>query len=317
MVLSIAHLGPQGTHTETAALAYVNQLQEEKGQQAQLRPYPSIVQTLQAIAQGLVDLAVVPVENSVEGGVSMTLDSLWQIDGLQIQQALVMPIAHALISCTESFDNIRTVYSHPQALAQCQKWLMQFLPEAKLVPTKATTEALQHIAQDQATCAIASSRAAQLYNLPVIACPINDYPNNYTRFWVLSLQPSTGGSHTSIAFSVPANVSGSLVKPLSCFASRGINLTRIESRPTKRSLGEYLFFLDLEADMRQRLVQTAIDELATHTQSLKVFGSYSITSVSVPDPMASRVQSLVSLVSSCRSPIELLTKSVTIIITCS
>ncbi len=115
--------------------------------------------------------------------------------------------------------------------------------------------------QDKTAGAIASTRAAQLYNLPVVACPINDYPDNYTRFWVLGLQPSTGGSNISLAFSVPANVPGALAKPLSCFASRGINLSRIESRPTKRSLGEYLFFIDVEADVKQASVQSALQEL--------------------------------------------------------
>lgn len=279
MVISVAHLGPQGTHTETAALAYVHRLEAQMGQQALLHPYSNIAQTIQALANGLVDLAVVPVENSVEGGVSMTLDTLWQIDRLQIQHALVLPIAHTLISCATSLVNIRTVYSHPQALAQCRGWLEKFLPSVELVHTNATTEALQDLEKDKTAGAIASTRAAQLYNLPVVACPINDYPDNYTRFWVLGLQPSTGGNHTSFAFSVPANVPGALAKPLSCFASRGINLSRIESRPTKRSLGDYLFFIDLEADVREATVQSAIEELTTYTETLKIFGSYSITVV--------------------------------------
>lgn len=276
MEVSVAYLGPQGTYTETAAITCVKQLEAETGQKALLHPYSGIAQTLQALTQRVADLAVVPVENSIEGGVSMTLDTLWRLDKLQIQHAIVLPIAHALISCAESLDNIRTVYSHPQALAQCQHWLWQFLPNAQLVPTNATTEALHYLEQDKTTCAIASSRAAQIYNLPILACPINDYPDNNTRFWVLGLENSSRGSHTSLAFSVPANVSGAIVKPLSCFASRGINLSRIESRPTKRLLGEYFFFIDLEADLREPIVQSALKELVTCTQTLKIFGSYSI-----------------------------------------
>lgn len=282
MVILVAYLGPPGTHTEAATIAYIQQLEAQTGQQVLLRPYPSIAKTLQALAQGLVDLAVVPVENSVEGGVSVTLDTLWQLDKLQIQHALVLPIFHALISCAESLTTIRTIYSHPQALAQCHKWLLQFLPEAQLVPTNATTEALQHLEQDKTAAAIASKRAALLYNLPILTCPINDYPDNYTRFWVLSLQPSIGGSHTSLAFSVPANVPGVIVKLLSCFASRGINLSRIESRPTKQSLGDYLFFIDLEADTRDVSLQSALKELAAYTKILKIFGSYSIVKQSKP-----------------------------------
>ena len=276
-VIAIAHLGPLGTYAEAAALAYVSRLAGETGKQGLLHPYPSIAQTLRAGAQGLTDLCVVPVENSVEGSVSMTLDTLWNLDTLQIQHALVLPITHALISSARDLATIQTVYSHPQALAQCQRWLEQFLPSVHLVPTNATTEALQHLDRDQTAGAIASSRAAQLYNLPVLACPINDYPDNYTRFWVLGLQPSIGGSHTTLAFSVRANIPGALVKPLSCFASRDINLSRIESRPTKRSLGDYVFFIDLKADSREACVQSAIEELATYTETLKFFGSYSMS----------------------------------------
>lgn len=278
MVVSVAHLGPPGTYAEAAALAYVNWL-NQRGQQGLLCPCPSIAQTLRAAAQGQADVAVVPVENSVEGSVTTTLDTLWQLDKLQIQQAHVLPISHALLSRAETLEEIKTVYSHPQALAQCQGWLERFLPSVQLVPMNATTEALKYLGEDKTAAAIASSRAAQLYHLPILVCPINDYPDNYTRFWVLSLQPSGGGSHTSLAFSVPANVPGALVKPLEVFASRGINLSRIESRPTKRSLGDYLFFTDLEADARQASVQSALKELRAYTETLKIFGSYSIVSI--------------------------------------
>jgi prephenate dehydratase len=279
MTLSIAHLGPSGTYAEAAALAYANWL-SQTGQEAILCPYPSIAQTLRATAQGQAHLAVVPVENSIEGSVVITLDTLWQLDMLQIQQALVLPVAHALISRAESLTAIQTVYSHPQALAQCQRWLEEFLGESvQLIPSNSTTEALQHLNEDRTIAAIASPRAAQLYNLPMLAHPINDYPDNCTRFWVMGLQSSTGGSYTSLGFSVPANVPGALVKPLQVFASRGINLSRIESRPTKRSLGDYLFFVDLEADPNQSALQSALVELRAYTETLKIFGSYTIVSV--------------------------------------
>jgi len=276
MTVSIAHLGPSGTYAEAAALAYANWL-TKTGKEAVLCPYPSIAQTLRATAQGQTHLAVVPVENSIEGSVVITLDTLWQLDMLQIQQALVLPVAHALLSRAENLAAIRTVYSHPQALAQCQRWLEQFLVQPlELIPSNSTTEVLQHLNEDRTIAAIASTRAAQLYNLPMLAHPINDYPDNCTRFWVMGLQPSTGGSHTSLAFSVPANVPGALVKPLQVFASRGINLSRIESRPTKRSLGDYLFFIDLEADASQTAVESALTELIDYTETLKIFGSYTI-----------------------------------------
>lgn len=281
MSIAIAYLGPAGTYAEAATLAYVRQLQIDTASKSLLCPYPSIAQTLQSIAQGQADLAVVPVENSIEGSVTTTLDMLWQLDTLQIQQALILPIRHALLSRASSLETIRIVYSHPQALAQCQKWLEQFLPLAQLVPMNSTTEGLQYLDQDECSSVITSQRAAQLHNLPVLASAINDFPDNYTRFWVLGKQISDGGSHTSLAFSSPANVPGALVKPLQVFASRGINLSRIESRPTKRSLGEYLFFIDIEADASQDSVQSALKELASHTEILKIFGSYSVLAINV------------------------------------
>lgn len=275
MTVSIAHLGPSGTNTEAAALQYAHWLTQTTGEDTQLRPYPSIALSLRAVAKGEVDVAVVPVENSTEGSVAITLDGLWQLDSLQIQSALVLPIHHALLSYATTTEAIKTVYSHPQALAQCQVWLETCLPAAKLIPINSTTEALQHLAEDPTIAAVSSERAAQLYNLPILSSAINDNPDNSTRFWVLSQQPSPGGCHTSLAFTVH-DLPGSLVKPLQVFANRGMNLSRIESRPAKRSLGDYLFFVDLEADARTPAVQETLAELATSTETLKVFGSYDV-----------------------------------------
>jgi len=288
MSLSIAHLGPPGTYAEQAAVLYVNWLSQRTGIEATLCPYPSIAQSLQAVAAGKTQLAVVPVENSIEGSVTMTMDALWQLDHLQIQLALVMPIAHMLISCTNTLDSIKTVYSHPQALAQCQGWLGQFLPTVQLIPSNSTTEALQILKQDLTAAAIASSRAAQLYDLPILAKTINDYPENCTRFLVVSQDnlaseyqiASANATHTSIAFSVPANIPGALMKPLQVFAELGINLSRIESRPTKRSLGEYLFYMDLEIDVNAPKMQSALAQLTNYIEILKIFGSYSILPIS-------------------------------------
>lgn len=284
MVVSIAHLGPPGTNAETAAIAYANWLAATTGQAPLLCPYPSIAQTLKAVAQGETQLAVVPVENSIEGSVTVTLDSLWQLGNVQIQQALVLPIVHALISQAKSLDSIQTVYSHPQALSQCQEWLDQHLPNAQLIPSNSTTEALNSLDQDSSIAAIAAPRAAELYRQPILVHPINDYPDNCTRFWVVSLTPSTQGTHTSLGLSTAANIPGALVKLLQVFAERGINLSRIESRPTKRSLGDYLFFMDLEADLHDALLQSALVELESYTETLKIFGSYSLLKIESPSP---------------------------------
>jgi prephenate dehydratase len=276
MTIAIAHLGPTGTNAETVALAYAAWLFQSKRQESHLHPYPSIAQTLRAVAEQQVDIAVVPVENSTEGSVAITLDTFWELDRLQIQQELVLPISNALLSRGTSLAAIKTVYSHPQALAQCQKWLEMFLPSVQLVATNSTSEAVRQVSQDSAAGAIAAPRASQLYNVPILAANINDYPDNCTRFWITGLMPSTKGNRTSIAFSVPANVPGALVKPLQVFANRGINLSRIESRPTKRSLGEYLFFLDLETSVQTVATQDALAELSPYAEILKLFGSYDV-----------------------------------------
>jgi prephenate dehydratase len=278
----IAHLGPAGTYAETVAIAWAQHLSDRTGETWQLRPYPSIAQTLNAVASQQTQIAVVPVENSIEGSVTMTLDTLWQLDTLQVQQALVLPIAHALISQAPDLATIEYVYSHPQALAQCQGWLGSKLPDVKTIATNSTVEALEHLDPQAPTAAIASRRAAELYNLPILAHPINDRPDNCTRFWVMGLEPSLTGTHTSLAFSLPKNTPGALVTALQIFAKRQLNMSRIESRPTKRSLGEYLFFIDLETGADPDSVQRALEELKSCTETLKIFGSYSVAAVDEP-----------------------------------
>ncbi len=272
MTIAIAHLGPTGTYAELAALTYAKTLAVPP----RLVPYATIAQTLQALASGTVDRAIVPVENSVEGGVTMTMDTLWQLDNLQIQQALLIPIRHALLSYASVPEAITVVHSHPQALAQCQNWIAETIVLAKTQPANSTTEILPKLRDNPTWGAIASTRAAELYNLPILACPINDYPENCTRFLVLGNEVASGGTHTSLAFSMPTNRPGILLKMLQIIADRHINLSRIESRPTKRSMGDYVFFLDLEADIRHAETKATIADLTRHTETLKLFGSYDL-----------------------------------------
>ncbi|KKI98922.1 prephenate dehydratase [Prochlorothrix hollandica] len=276
MVLSVAHLGPAGTYTEWAATRCAEWLSQQFSQSCVLQPHTSIARTLQGVADHGADFAVVPVENSIEGSVTVTLDMLWQLDQLQIQRTLILPIAHALISYAPTLDQVTEICSHPQALAQCQVWTETHVPQANCLALDSTTAALSSLAQHPQRGVIASHRAADLYHLPVLAYPINDYPDNCTRFWVVSLDPSTQGTHTSLAFSLHSNAPGALLWPLQILADRHINLSRIESRPTKRSLGDYHFFLDLEGDLDQAPVQTAVQALGEATKVLKVFGSYAV-----------------------------------------
>ncbi len=271
----IAHLGPIGTYAEAAALAYADSIETE----TILLSCNTIAQAIESVDQGRASLAVVPVENSIEGSVTMTLDTLWRVGQLQIQQALELSIEHTLITTATDLQEIHTVYSHPQALSQCQGWLGKFLPSAQQVAANSTTAVLHELSTQPQAAAISSQRAADLYQLPTLIQGIGDYPDNRTRFWVLGHQPARTGSHTSLAFSLSANVPGALLGVLEKLASQNINLSRIESRPTKKSLGDYLFFVDIEADGSEPLVANVLKDLTNYVENIQSFGSYQIVEV--------------------------------------
>lgn len=272
---SIAHLGPSGSYSELAAVTYARWLETKTSCELDFQPHTTIVKAISAVASGAADISVVPVENSIGGSVTDTLDMMWEFENLNIHNNLVLPIHHALLSFTAELGQISTVYSHPQALAQCQKWLSVNLPQATQIATSSTTEALPHLAGQVDTAAIAPLRAAHLYSIPVLAEAINDHVDNETRFWVLGRSPSIQGCHTSLAFSLPENTPGALLKPLQLFATQEINMSRIESRPTKQILGEYRFFIDIEASLENPSTKAAMQLLKNCTKVLKVFGSYS------------------------------------------
>jgi prephenate dehydratase len=281
-MLSIAHLGPQGTYSELAATLYAQWLGAQplsntdllQPQPSQLKAYATIAQAIQATAQAETDISVVPIENSIGGSVTTTLDTLWEQENLHIQKALELPIHHALLSYASDLTALTTIYSHPQALAQCQRWLEKHLPTAQVIAANSTTEALKLLKDQPTIGAISSLWAAKLYQLPIVAHPINDYANNCTRFWILSRNPTQCGSHTSLSFSLPTNTPGALLKPLQLFASQSINMSRIESRPTQLSLGDYRFFIDIETGLDDPNTQASLQLLKNCTVDLKIFGSY-------------------------------------------
>lgn len=276
MPVSIAHLGPKGTFAEFAAATYADSLGTEI---TELKAYPTIAQSLQATARKDTDFCVVPIENSIGGGVTFTLDTLWEIETLQIQRAFTLPVQHALISKAQNLSDIETVYSHPQALSQCHDWLETHLPNVNLVRTGSTAEPLPYVKENATAGAISSSWGAKIYDLPILAHPINDYADNYTRFWVLGHPQATCGQYTSLAFKLLNNEPGALLKPLQLFSALDINMSRIESRPTKRLLGDYIFFVDIEASADHSTTQTALELLKMHTAKLKIFGSYDLTAI--------------------------------------
>ena len=272
--MRIAFLGPAGTYGEQAAIRLCDL---EAIEAPELLPQVGIRAVVKALAEGRCEAAVVPVENSVEGGVTACMDALWEHPELRVARALVLPIRHALLG-SGPIAGVSEVLSHPQALAQCSQWLGDHLPAALQLPTSSTADAARMVAGSRFRAAIASLQAAQEHGLEVLAYPINDVAGNCTRFLLLRQgERSLDGPLASLAFSLHANQPGALLEALACFAHRELNMTRIESRPSKREMGEYIFFVDLELPQGQAPLQQALEELKPLCEHLAVFGAYPIT----------------------------------------
>lgn len=272
MPISVAFLGPEGTYGEKAARA----LLELEGQvQAQLVPCVGLRSVVEHVADGRCDAAVVPVENSVEGGVTASLDALWSNPQLCIRRALVLPIRHALLS-SGRLEEISEVLSHPQALAQCSGWLARHLPNALQLATTSTAEAARMVQGSRFRAAIASRALHQDGALSELAYPINDAAGNCTRFLFLQRgERRQQGDVASLAFSLHRNAPGALLEALAAVADLGLNMSRIESRPSKRELGEYVFFVDVELPTGGgTLLQQLTDRLAPLCEHLAQFGAY-------------------------------------------
>lgn len=274
--MRFAFLGPAGTYGEQAT----RQLAELEGvANPELVPQLGIRAVVKALAHGTCDAAVVPVENSVEGGVTACLDALWEHPDLSVARALVLPIRHALLG-SGPITGVSEVLSHPQALAQCSQWLSEHLPQALQLPTSSTAEAARMVAGSRFRAAIASQQAGTEHGLLELAYPINDVVGNCTRFLLLRRGPrSSQGPMASLAFSLHSNQPGALLEALGCFAQRGLNMGRIESRPSKREMGEYIFFVDLELPDGSTPLEAALAELAPLCEHLALFGAYPVTNL--------------------------------------
>ena len=272
--MRVAYLGPVGTYGEQAT----RELMALEGiASPELLPQLGIRAVVQALARGQADAAVVPVENSVEGGVTACLDALWEHPDLAVARALVLPIRHALLG-SGPLEGISEVLSHPQALAQCSQWLAEHLPQALQLPTSSTAEAARMVAGSRFRAAIASQQAGQENQLQELAFPINDLPGNCTRFLLLRRgERSHQGPLASVAFSLHSNRPGALLEALGCFERQGLNMSRIESRPSKREMGEYIFFVDLELPEGSVPLDRALDQLDPLCEHLALFGAYPIT----------------------------------------
>ncbi|MEB3235538.1 MAG: prephenate dehydratase [Cyanobacteriota bacterium] len=271
--MRVAFLGPSGTYGEQAAQRLA---QLEGWREAAFVPQQSIRGVVQALASGQCEAAVVPVENSVEGGVTAALDALWEHPDLTVARALVLPIRHALLG-SGPLAAVSEVLSHPQALAQCSQWLAAQLPQALQLPTSSTAEAARMVRGSRFRAAVASTEAAREHGLEVLAYPINDVAGNCTRFLLLRrAQRAVQGDLASLAFSLHANRPGALLEALACFERRNLNMSHIESRPSKREMGEYIFFVDLElaSGAEPSALEAVLSDLKPLCEHLALFGAY-------------------------------------------
>ncbi|MFM9105596.1 MAG: prephenate dehydratase [Chloroflexota bacterium] len=269
--MKTAFLGPRGTFTEEAAVAW-------SGPDAELLPFSSFPLAAAATERGEADAAVVPIYNSIEGGVSATLDMLIQGTPLRICGEVVLPVRHFLVAAPgATIEDIRVVSSHPQALGQCRGWLQRHLPKADQVAALSTAAAVAEAAAADGTLAgIGTRRAADLYGGHVIAENLQDDNSNMTRFIALAFRDTepTGDDRTSLCFTTHANVPGSLNGVLTVFADAGLQLTRIESRPIKHTLGEYYFLIDVEGHPQDPHVAATLARARARCLYFAVFGSY-------------------------------------------
>jgi prephenate dehydratase len=271
----VAYLGPAGTHSEEALRASAPDGAEEV-------PYPTIYDAVMAVQQGAADRAVVPIENALEGGVAVTLDTLvLEAADVRIGAELVHPIHHCLIAA-EPLDpaSVRRVVSHPQAIAQCARFLRERLPDAEHVSAPSTADAVASLrGADGSTAALGTRLAAELYGCELIAPDVEDHPDNATRFvWLApaaAVREPEGPAKTTIVFwGAGDEAPGWLVDVLGELASREVNLTRIESRPRRIRLGHYMFVADLEGAASLPPVSEALTALGAHVEEVRVLGSY-------------------------------------------
>jgi prephenate dehydratase len=280
------YFGPEGTHTQEALLA------DTAGLELDTVPLATIYDTVMAVHEGAVDTALVPIENSLEGSVNATLDALaMETDDVMIVGEVVQPIRHCLIARTSlELSEIDTVVSHPQANAQCARFIRTRLPQARVLAGTSTADAVRVVAEHEGPWAALGNRlAAERYGCVVLRAGVEDVAENETRFVWLARAGTASGSPRVLASDAPplgpwktaivfwgvgSEAPGWLVACLSEFAQRGVNLTRIESRPRKQGLGRYMFFIDIEGHEDDGTIAAGLDGLRDRVERLKVLGCY-------------------------------------------
>lgn len=271
----IGYLGPEGSFTHQALSAYIlsTGLKNEE-----FISYQTISLIIDAVSTGKIQNGIVPIENSIEGSVGETLDALIRASQkVTINHEVIIPIEHCLITKNKNLNDIKKVIAHTQALSQCQSYLKRFLPEAVLEPTTSNSLAVKIISEsNNGLAAIGPKMAAEIYKVPVYEAGINDEKENFTRFVLVGTETmkQTGKDKTTIAFGVPYDKPGTLVSVLNSFSNEEINLSRIESRPSRKALGEYVFYIDLEAHRDDSALKKALSKVVSDFSFYRWLGSY-------------------------------------------
>ena len=269
----VGYLGPRGTFSEEIALGFY------RGVDGQFMPYATIDAVIRAVDSGEVDEGIVPVENSVEGSVNITLDTLAHDVDLYVVKEIIQPVKHNLL-VKEGTKHINVVLSHVQALAQCRRYLNRNYPGAELVPVDSTAAAAYQVASGAKNhAAIGSIRAAELYGLQVLDKEVQDDESNSTRFFVVAKRPAENvakGKTAVICQIKDEERAGSLYDILGEFAARQVNLTKIESRPARSGLGVYIFFFDIEGTASESNIEAALAAVREKTKWFKSLGSYPV-----------------------------------------
>jgi chorismate mutase/prephenate dehydratase len=265
--MAVTYLGPQGTFSEAAAIKHF-------GHAANAIACTSIDQVLHKVEAGEVDYAVTPVENSTEGAVGRTLD-LMLATPLKICGEVVLRVHQHLLRKTRGLKNIKRIYSHSQSFAQCHEWLNLNLPDVQRVQVASNAEAARLAGKDKGSCAIAGEMAAEHYGLNILAKNIEDEPNNTTRFWILGVHDAapSGKDKTSLVMS-SKNIPGAVHQLLTPLARYGVSMSKLESRPSRTGLWEYVFFVDIEGHQQEENVAKALAELGEKAAFMKILGSY-------------------------------------------
>ena len=266
--LKVAYLGPEGTFSQAAALKHF-------GQAVISKPMAAIDEIFREVAAGAVSFGVVPVENSTEGAINHTLDSFLEHDLVICGEVELRIHHHLLVAENTKTERITRIYSHAQSLAQCRKWLDAHYPNVERVAVSSNAEAAKRVKSEWNSAAIAGDMAAQLYGLSILADKIEDRPDNSTRFLIIGNQtvPATGDDKTSVIISM-SNKPGALHELLIPFHTSGIDLTRIETRPSRSGKWTYVFFIDFIGHKDDPLVKSALEKIAQEAVGLKVLGSY-------------------------------------------